>query len=108
MMGSPSLIRWSGPAGILGAVLLVAQVALSSTLGPAQGTSNPYEIYNLLLFVVYNLLLNTALLLFAVGLVGFYARQARRSRWLGKIGPFLGLIAAGLLIIGAFATIMVG
>ncbi|MDX6382349.1 MAG: hypothetical protein QOI57_3373 [Rubrobacteraceae bacterium] len=108
MMGSPSLVRWSGPASILGAVLLVVQIALSSTLGPAQGTSNPYEIYNLLLFVVYNLLLDTALLLLAVGLVGLYARQAGRSGQLGRIGSFLALIAAASLIVGAFAAIMVG
>src|SRR4051812_8324315 len=108
MMGSPSLVRWSGPASILGAVLLVLQIALSSTLGPAQGTSNPYEIYSLPLFVVYNLLLDTALLLFAVGLVGLYARQAGRSGWLGRTGSLLGLSAAALLIVGAFAAIMVG
>jgi signal transduction histidine kinase len=108
-MAKPSsLIRWSGPASIMGAVLLVVQIALSSILGPAQGTSNLYEIYNLPLFVIYNLLFDAALLLFAVGLVGLHARQAGRSGWLGRLGSSLAMIAAVALIISAFAAIMVG
>lgn len=103
-----SLIRWSGLASILGVVLLVVRIALPSALGPAQGTSNPYEIYSLPLYVVYNLLLDAALLLFVVGLVGLHARQAKRFRQLGRTGLFLALIAAGLLTISAFATVMVG
>ncbi len=56
-MAKPSILsRWSGPASMTGTVLLVVQVALSSALGPGQGTSNPYEIYDPLLYVVYNAL----------------------------------------------------
>ena len=103
-----NLIRWSGPASILGAVLLVVRMVLPSVLGPAQGTSNPYEIYSLPLSVVYNLLLDAALLLFAVGLVGLHARQAKRFRQLGRTGLFLALITVALLTVSAFAAIMVG
>jgi len=109
MAMSSSLNRWSGPASILGAILLAAQIALSSLLGPAQGTDNPYEIYSVLLFVVYNLMFDAALLLFAVGLMGLYARRVGRSPgWLGRIGVFLASIAALSLIIGASAAVMVG
>lgn len=93
---------------MMGAVLLVGQIALSSILGPAQDTSNPYEIYNLPLFVLYNLLFDAALLLFAVGLMGLHARRERYSGWLGRIRSSLAWIAAVLLIVGAFAAIMVG
>jgi signal transduction histidine kinase len=107
MMGSPSLARWSGPATILGAALLALQIVLSSTLGPDQGTSNPYDIYNPLLYVVYNLLFNGALLLFAVGLVGLYNRRTQRSGRLGRTGLVLALAAGALVIVGIFATLLI-
>jgi signal transduction histidine kinase len=91
-------------------VLLVVQIVLSSALGPGQGTSNPYEIYNPLLYVVYNLLFDTALLLFVVGLTGLYARQAEtgRSGWLGRVGLFLALSAGALVAVSIVATFIVG
>lgn len=105
----PTLIRWSGPASMLGAMLLVAQIALSSVLVPAQGTSHPYGVYNSLLYVVvYNVLFNAALLLFAVGLMGLYARQAPHSGWPGKTGLFLALSAGVLTVVSAFAALAVG
>ncbi len=109
MVGSSSLIRWSGPVSILGAVLLVVQIALPSALGPDQSTSNPYEIYDPLLYVVYNLLFDAALLLFVVGLAGLYARQAEagRSGWLGRVGLFLALSAGALVAVSIVATFMV-
>ena len=108
-MAKPSsLIRWSGPASILGAVLLVVHIALSFTLGPEQGTSNPYEIYNPFLYVAYNLPFDAALLLFAVGLVGLYARGAERSGWLGRTGLFLALSEGALAAVSIVATLMVG
>jgi signal transduction histidine kinase len=107
---SSSLIRWSGPASILGAVLLAGQIALSSALGPDQGALFPYEIDDPLLYMVYNLLFNAALLLFVIGLVGLHARQAqtRHSGRLGSTGLFLALSAGALVAVGAVATFMVG
>jgi signal transduction histidine kinase len=108
-MAKPSmLIRWSGPAGMMGVVLLVVQIALSSTLGPGQGTSNPYEIYDPLLYVVYNVLFGAALLLFAVGLVGLHDRWSLRSGRLGKISRFLAFSAGALAVFSALATLVVG
>ena len=108
-MAKPSmLIRWSGPAGMMGVVQLVAQIALSSTLGPGQGTSNPYEIYDPLLYVVYNVLFGAALLLFAVGLVGLHDRRSLRSGRLGKISRFLAFSAGALAVFSALATLLVG
>jgi signal transduction histidine kinase len=99
-------IQWSGPASILGAVLLLAQIALSSALGTDQVTLFPYEVSDPLLYVVYNLLFNAALLLFAVGLVGLHARQAEKgySGRLGRTGLFLALNAGGLVAVGIVAT----
>ncbi len=104
----PSLTRWSGPASIMGAVLLVAQIALSSVLGPAQSASNPYEIYSSLHYAVYNVLFDTALLLFAAGLIGFHTRRAPRSGWLGKTGLFLALITGALAIVSVVTALLVG
>ena len=91
---------------MMGAVLLVAQVALSSALGSGQGASDRYEIYNPLLYAAQNVLFGTALLLFVVALLGLYARRAPHSGWLRKAGSLLAL-AAGVLVIsatGAFAA----
>ena len=107
-MASSSLIRWSGPASILGAVLLVAQIALSSTLGPAQGALFPYDIRDPLLYIVCNLLFGAVLLLFVVGLVGLHARQAGHSGRLGRTGLFLALSAGALVAVGIATTFMVG
>src|SRR5919112_3428080 len=91
IMKSSGLVQWSRAAVMLGSVYLTALVALYFALGPAQGISAPYEIYNPILYVVYNLLLGATLLLFAVGLVGLHARQEERSGWPGKVGLFLAL-----------------
>ena len=108
-MAKPSiLIRWSGPASVIGTGLLIVQVALSSALGPGQGTANPYEIYDPLLYVVYNVLFDCALLLFAVGLVGLYTRQAPRSGRLGKMSRLLALGAGALVVISTFSVLAVG
>ncbi|MCA1738650.1 MAG: hypothetical protein LC740_07450, partial [Actinobacteria bacterium] len=110
-MAKPSmLIRWSGPASMLGGVLLIVQFSLSSALGPSQGnptTSNHYEIYDSLLYVVYNVLFDAALLLFAVGLVGLHARRVSRSGRLGKMGLLLALGAGTLVVVSAFAALAV-
>jgi signal transduction histidine kinase len=93
---------------MVGTVLLIVQVALSSTLGPGQGTSNPYEIYSSFLYVLYSVLFDGALLLFAVGLVGLHARRVPRSGRLGKVSRLLALGAGALAVIGAFGALAVG
>src|SRR3712207_6672690 len=108
-MAKPSILsRWSGPASLMGTVLLVVQVALSSALGPSQGTSNPYEIYDPLLYMVYNVLFGATLLLFAVGLMGLHARRSLRSEQLGKLAQFLALSAGALAVVGTFIALLVG
>jgi signal transduction histidine kinase len=89
-------------------MLLVANIALSSALGPDQGTSNPYEIFSPLLYVTYNLLFDAALLLFVVGLAGLYARRAERLGWLGRIGLFLAWVAGLAAVVSIVATFLVG
>ena len=37
MLKSPNLIRWAGPASVLGAALLAGQIAFPSWLGRAKG-----------------------------------------------------------------------
>jgi signal transduction histidine kinase len=108
-MAKPSILsRWSGPASMVGTVLLILQVALSSALGPGQGTSSPYEIYDPLLYVLYNVLFGAALLLFAVGLVGLCDRQSLRSGRTGKISRFLALSAGALATVGILAALVAG
>jgi signal transduction histidine kinase len=108
-MAKPSILtRWRGPAIMIGTVMLIVQLALSSVLGPGQGTSNPYEIYDSLLYVIYNVLFDGALLLFAVGLVGLHARQVPRSGRLGKMEWLLALGAGALAVVSAFAALAVG
>ena len=108
-MAKPSILsRWSGPASMVGTVLLIVQVALSSALGPGQGTSNPYEIYDPLLYVVYNVLFGAALLLFAVGLVGLHDRRSLRSERSGKMSRFLAFSAGALAVVGLLAALVVG
>lgn len=78
-MAKPSsLLRWSGLVSVLGAVLLIVNIALSSPLGAERSTSTSYKMYNSLLHAAYSLPFN-ATLLFAVGLVVFHARKAKRS-----------------------------
>ena len=89
-------------------MLLVANIALSSALGPDQGTSNPYEIFSPLLYITYNLLFDAALLLFVVGLAGLYARRAERLGWLGRIGLFLAWVAGFSVAVSVVATFLVG
>lgn len=91
-----------------GVVLLVVQIALSSAWGPGQGTSNPYEIYDPLLYVTYNVLFGAALLLFAVGLVGLHDRLSLRSGRLGKMSRFLAFSAGALAVVGTLAALVVG
>ncbi len=100
-----SFTRWIVPASILGAVLLVAQGILSLAW-PAQDTSNPWEI-NPLLFVVYNLLLGAALLLFVVWLAGLHARRAELSGWPARTDLLLASSAGVLAAISIVATLMV-
>jgi len=104
---SSRLIWWGVPASTLGAVLLVAQWALYYTLGPAQGTLDPWEVYDPLLFGVYNVLLGAALLLFSAWLAGLYARRAERSGWPEKVGSFLALSAGALAAVSIVATLVV-
>ena len=89
-------------------MLLVANIALSSALGPDQGTSNPYEIFSPLLYIAYNLLFDAALLLFVVGLAGLYARRAERLGWLGKLGLILAWVAGISVAVSIAATFLVG
>ena len=108
-MAKPSsLIRWSRPASMLGAVLLIVQLALSSVLGSDQGTLNPPEVDDPLLYVLYNALFDAALFFFAVGLAGLHTQRAGHVRWLGRMGLFLALSAGALAIVSAFATLAVG
>ena len=93
---------------MMGTVLLIVQVALSSALGPGQGTSNPYEIYDPLLYVVYNVLFGAALLLFAVGLVGLHDRRSLRSGRAGKMSRFLAFSAGALAVVSTLAALLVG
>lgn len=93
-MASAKLIRWSGLAAMLGGVIWTASWILNgftsdgtrAILGLSEGG--------------YRRITNAALLLFMVGLVGYYKRQVGRSGKLGMTGLVVALVGCALMIIG--------
>ena len=103
-MKSPNLTQWSGPATVLGGVALVLQLALSSALGSAYDASD--AISSPILYAIYNLLFQSALLLFVVGLLGLHDRQAERSGGLGRASLYLAMSAGALAAAGLAVALL--
>lgn len=93
-MLSSNLIRWSGLATVLAGVLWIVGGILLG-LRPPGASGGPYRESGDIA-----LLLDAALMLIAVGLVGLYLRQAERSgRW-GKTAFAVAVIGAVALFVG--------
>jgi hypothetical protein len=90
-MSTATLIRWSGLAGILAAVLY----AFGAVLHPAGEDIAAYTSAN---WVPSHLAYWASALLMQLGLVGIYARQAGRAGWLGLVGFVLAM--AGTAFVG--------
>lgn len=94
-----NLIRWGGPAAILGGILWLGFFILQAT-APAALNTEPYTVTNPVAYVIYNLMFLAAILLFVAALLGLYARQVDRAGAAGKIGVVLAAVGGLLLITG--------
>ena len=93
-MHSAKLIRWSGLLAIAGGVIWTASWILNwftrdatrAVLGLSERG--------------WRRMLDPAMLFFMAGLAGFYARQAGKTRKLGKTGFIISLAGLGTMLIG--------
>lgn len=83
-MSSTAVVRWGGLAAMLAGMLMV----IKSTMQLWWPASERMGMY------VSGLVLVTAGLLAALGLLGLYARMSSRASWLGKAGATLAAVAA--------------
>jgi hypothetical protein len=95
----PKLIRWGGPAAVLGGILWLGFFVLQAT-APAALNTEPYTVKNPVAYVIYNLMFLGAVLLFVIALLALYARQADRHGAAGKIGVVLAAVGGLLFITG--------
>jgi hypothetical protein len=82
-------IRWSGVSLMLGGVLLAVHLFTHPAGETAQYAFEP-------LWVPSHVIGAVAFLLIALGLMGFYARQARQMGWLGLVAVVLSFAGAAL------------
>jgi len=94
------LSRWGGPAAMLGGILWLTYFILQ-TVAPAALTVEPYTVLNRTAEAIYNVILLLSLILFAVGLLGLYARQADRAAVAGKLGGATAILGGLLIGLGA-------
>lgn len=98
---SPSrLIRWSGPAAILGGVLWIVVWAIHGAMpvAPPGGYREGWESFNLWSGV--------ALMLTMIGLTGAYLLQMRRIGWTGHAGFALPWVGAALMGAGRLGQVL--
>ena len=93
-------IGWPGshPGGILWLTYFILQ-----TVAPAALTVEPYTVLNQTAEVIYSGILLLSLILFAVGLLGLYARQAGgagSSESVAKLGGVTAVLGGLLFIVG--------
>ncbi len=84
-MSTANLIRWSGLISILAGVLY----ALAAILHPVGEDIAAYTSPN---WVTAHLVYWVSAILMLFGLVGLYARQVEKTRWLGLVGFVLAFI----------------
>ena len=93
-MPSSELIRWSGLAAILAAVLLsvgaLLNIATETENLSESATTAPYA-FTWLLYLLGGVLL-------LLGLVGLYARQSEAAGILGLVGFFVAFLGTALLV----------
>lgn len=93
------LSRWGGPAAILGGILWLTYCILQ-VIAPAVLTVEPYTVLNKTADVIYKVMLLLSLMLFAVGLLGLYARQAGSAGSLAKLGGAAAILGGLLFAVG--------
>ncbi len=90
-MSAENLIRWGGPAAVLGGLLWIVPIA-TTAMKPEHSRRGPEG------FAV--LLLLAALLLIVVGVLGIYLRQRGESGPLGTIAALVTALGIALMIPG--------
>ncbi len=87
--------RRHGLYAMLGSLLWIANAVLSGDGGTRAEA------------IVRTVLLNPALLLLILGLMGFQQRQAKRSGWLGAAGSAICVLGASIMLLGNITEIWV-
>ena len=90
-----NLSRLGGPAAILGGILWLTYITLQA-IAPAALTEEPYTVLNRTAEVIYSVILLLSVMLFAVGLLGLYARQADRAGSVAKLGGAAAILGGVL------------
>ena len=98
-----NLVRWSGLAAILGAVLWMVGITLVAADPLSPGPALPYELYTRV--EGYGALLLIAVSLLVVGLIGLQLRQGEHTGTMG-VGVLV-LTLAGVALIAAFWGVVV-
>lgn len=97
-----NLSRWGGPAAILGGILWLTHFILQ-TIAPAALKVEPYTVLNQTAEVIYSVILILSLILFALGLLGLYARQVGSSGsadLVAKLGGAMAILGGLLIAVG--------
>jgi hypothetical protein len=95
-MSSSNLIRWSGLAAVVGGVLLAICDVLNAILFPGEPSS---DVMTTSLWFVVQVLGLVGVVFITLGLVGLYARQAKRTGILGLIA-FVVAFSGTLMVFG--------
>jgi hypothetical protein len=101
-MSSRNLVRWSGLAAMVGAVLWPLWAGVEQSVGWGQPDSTAYERYELI-----NRLLPFALLPVVVGFIGLHVAQRRSYGRLGMAGFTTVLVGFMLIIVGSVSEFWV-
>ncbi len=92
-MLSANIVRWSGPAAVLGGLLWIIPILLTA-MKPEHSRRGPEG------FAV--LLLLAALLLIGIGVLGIYLRQRGESGPLGTIAVAVAALGIAMMVPGRF------
>ncbi len=90
-MLTANLVRWSGPAAMLGGLLWIAPI-VTTAMKPEHSRRGPEGFAVLLLLV--------ALLLIGIGVLGIYLRQRGGSGPLGTIAVLVTAIGIAMMVPG--------
>ena len=98
-----NLVRWSGLAAILGAVLWIVGITLVAASPLSPGPALPYELYTKI--EGYGAVLLIAVPLLVVGLIGLQIRQGEHTGRMG-VGTFVFTLAGVLLIVAFWGVVV--
>jgi hypothetical protein len=100
------LMRWGGPAAMLGGALYVAAWVATILIYGVFAEQTKENFFGQHAFI--HMIDTPMFALLALGVVGVYARQKDRIGKVGKAGFYVALAGFGLSVIGGLAIIVVG